>query len=309
MRAAAVSELGTPPAVAQVDDPAAADGAVVEIVAAPLNPIDLAVAAGRNPAGHPPLPFVPGCEGIGTLDGRLVWVYRGGVGIARNGCMAERVAAPEEAITPVPDGADPALAAAMGIAGMAGWASLSTRVPVRDDDVVLVLGATGTVGTVAVQAAQLLGARRVVAAGRDRDALGRIEADATVVLEGDDLVDAFRDACDGGPTLVFDPLWGEPAAAAAEAAVRGARIVQLGQSAGSTSPITSAAIRFKGLELYGFSNFNLPKDVLDREYARLVEHAINGDIRVEIDRLPLDDVAAAWERQAASPHRKLVLIP
>jgi NADPH2:quinone reductase len=309
MRAAAVSELGTPPAVAQVDDPAAGDGAVVEIVAAPLNPIDLAVAAGRNPAGHPPLPFVPGCEGIGTLDGRLVWVYRGGVGIARNGCMAERVAAPEEAITPVPEGADPALAAAMGIAGMAGWSSLSTRVPVHDDDVVLVLGATGTVGTVAVQAAQLLGARRVVAAGRDRDALGRIEADATVVLEGDDLADAFRDACDGGPTLVFDPLWGEPAAAAAEAAARGARIVQLGQSAGATSPITSAAIRFKGLELYGFSNFNLPKDVLDREYARLVEHAMNGDIRVEIDRLPLDDVAAAWERQAASPHRKLVLIP
>jgi NADPH2:quinone reductase len=309
MRAAAVSELGTPPAVAQVEDPAAADGAVVEIVAAPLNPIDLAVAAGRNPAGHPPLPFVPGCEGIGTLDGRLVWVYRGGVGIARNGCMAERVAAPEEAITPVPEGADPALAAAMGIAGMAGWSSLSTRVPVRDDDVVLVLGATGTVGTVAVQAAQLLGARRVVAAGRDRDALGQIEADATVVLEGDDLADAFRDACDGGPTLVFDPLWGEPAAAAAEAAARGARIVQLGQAAGATSPITSAAIRFKGLELYGFSNFNLPKDVLDREYARLVEHAMNGDIRVEIDRLPLDDVTAAWERQAASPHRKLVLIP
>jgi NADPH2:quinone reductase len=236
-------------------------------------------------------------------------VYRGGVGIARNGCMAERVAAPAEAITPVPDGADPALAAAMGIAGMAGWASLSTRVPVRDDDVVLVLGATGTVGTVAVQAARLLGARRVVAAGRDADSLGRVVADATVVLEGDDLAGAFRDACDGGPTLVFDPLWGEPAAAAAEAAKPGARIVQLGQSAGATAPVTSAAIRFKGLEIYGFSNFNLPKDVLDREYARLVEHAMNGDIRVEIDRLPLEDVTAAWERQAQSPHRKLVLVP
>jgi NADPH2:quinone reductase len=309
MRAAVVSELGMPPAVGEADDPAADGGAVVEILAVPLNPIDLAVAAGRNPAGHPPLPFVPGCEGIGTLDGRLVWVYRGGVGIVRNGCMAERVAAPAEAIIPVPEGADPALAGAMGIAGMAGWASLSTRVPVRDDDVVLVLGATGTVGTVAVQAARLLGARRVVAAGRDRDVLGRLEADATVVLEGDDLAGAFREACEGAPTLIFDPLWGEPAAAAADAAAPGARFVQLGQSAGATSPITSAAIRFKGLELYGFSNFNLPKDVLDREYARLVEHAVNGDIRVEIDRLPLDDVAIAWEQQAQSPHRKLVLIP
>jgi NADPH:quinone reductase-like Zn-dependent oxidoreductase len=310
MRAAVVSELGKPPAVAEVDEPAAGGGeAVVEILAAPVNPIDLAVAAGRNPAGHPPLPFVPGCEGVGTADGRLVWVYRGGVGIARNGCFAERVAAPDEAITPVPEGADPALAAAMGIAGMAGWASLSTRVPVREDDVVLVLGATGTVGTVAVQAARLLGARRVVAAGRDSAALGRLEADATVALDGEDLVAAFRDACDGGPTLVFDPLWGEPAAAAIEAAARGARVVQLGQSAGATSPVTSAAIRFKGLEIYGFSNFNLPKDVLDREYARLVEHAMNGDIRVEIERLPLDAVGEAWERQAGSPHSKLVLAP
>jgi NADPH2:quinone reductase len=310
VRAAVVSELGRPPEPAQVDAPAPGDGDVaVDVLAAPINPIDLAVAAGRNPAGHPPLPFVPGCEGIGTVDGRLVWVYRGGVGIARNGCMAERVTAPEPAITPVPDGADPALAGAMGIAGMAGWASLSTRVPVREDDVVLVLGATGTVGTVAVQSARLLGARRVVAAGRDADALAAVGADATVRLDGDDLVGAFRDACEGGPTLIFDPLWGEPAAAAIEAAAQNARIVQLGQSAGPTAPVTSAAIRFKGLEIYGFSDFNLPKDVLDREYARLVEHAMNGEIRVEIDRIPLEGVASAWERQAASPHRKLVLVP
>jgi NADPH2:quinone reductase len=310
MRAAVVSEVGRPPELREVEDPAAGGGdAVVEVLAAPLNPIDLAVAAGRNPAGHPPLPFVPGCEGVGTTSTGLVWVYRGGVGIARNGCMAERVTAPPEAITAVPEGTDPALAAALGIAGMAGWAPLSTRVPVREDDVVLVLGATGTVGSVAVQAARLLGARRVVAAGRDRGALDRLEADAAVVLEGDDLAGALRDACDGGPTLVFDPLWGEPAAAAADAAKPGARIVQLGQSAGPTSPITSAAIRFKGLELYGFSNFNLPKDVLDREYARLVEHAANGDIRVEIERLPLDAVGDAWKLQAESPHRKLVLAP
>jgi NADPH:quinone reductase-like Zn-dependent oxidoreductase len=309
MRAAVVSELGRPPEPGDFADPTPGDGEVlVEIRASPINPIDLAVAAGRNPAGHPPLPFVAGCEGVGTANGRLVWVYRGGIGIARNGCMGERVAAPEEAITPVPEGADPALAGAMGIAGMAGWVPLSWRVPVRDDDVVLVLGATGTVGTVAVQAARLLGARKVVAAGRNRETLERLDADAKVVLEGD-LANAFREACDGGPTLVFDPLWGEPAAAAAEAAKPGARIVQLGQSAGLTAPVTSAAIRFKGLEIYGFSNFILPKDVLDREYARLVEHAMKGEIAVEIDRLPLDDVASAWERQAESPHRKLVLIP
>lgn len=309
MRAAVVSELGRPPRRDEAADPTPGDAdVIVEIEAAPLNPIDLAVAAGQNPAGHPTLPFVPGCEGIGTADGRRVWVYREGIGIARNGCMAERVAVPSEAITPVPDGADPAVAAAMGIAGMAGWASLSWRVPVREDDVVLVLGATGTVGNVAVQAARILGAARVVAAGRDREALDRLDADAKVPLDGN-LVEAFREACEGGPTLIFDPLWGEPAAAAAEAARPAARIVQLGQSAGATAPITSAAVRFKGLEIHGYSVFNLPKDVLEREYARLVERAMIGDIQVDIERLPLDRVTDAWERQASSPHRKLVLIP
>jgi NADPH2:quinone reductase len=311
VRGALISKVGSAPAfAAALEDPAPGDGDIlVQIVCSPLNPIDLAVAAGRNPAGHPPLPYVPGCEGIGTVDGRLVWVYRGGVGIARNGCMAELVAAPPEAIVPVPDGADPALAGAMGIAGMAGWASLSTRVPVREDDVVLVLGATGTVGTVAVQAARLLGARKVVAAGRNRELLDGVDADARVVLEGDDLAGAFREACDGGPTLVFDPLWGDPGAAAVEAAAWGARVVQLGQSAGATAPLTSAAIRFKNIELYGYSNFNLPKDVLDREYARLVDHAVSGRIHVEVEELALEEVAQAWERQASGAQRKLVLVP
>jgi NADPH:quinone reductase len=307
MRAALVRELGRAPEVGDAPEPEG--GVVVEIVAAPLNPIDLAVAAGRNPAGNPPLPFVPGCEGIGTADGRLVWVYRGGIGIARNGCMAQRVATPEEALFAVPEGADPALAGAMGIAGMAGWVSLAWRAPVRQEDVVLVLGATGTVGAVATQAARLLGAKRVVAAGRNQEALERLDADATVRLDGGDLADVLREACDGGPTLIFDPLWGEPLAAALEAATRGARVVQLGQSAAATAELSSAAIRFKGIELYGFSNFNVPKDVLEREYGRLVGHAMRGEIRVEIERLPLDDVADAWARQAESPHRKLVLIP
>jgi NADPH:quinone reductase len=306
VRAAIVSELGQPPAVGEAPEPSG--DVLVDVIAAPVNPIDVAVSNGRLPAGHPPLPYVPGCEGVGHADGRLVWVNRGGIGIARNGCMGERVAAPEEALVPVPDGADPMLAAALGIAGVAGWAPLAWRTPVREDDVVLVLGATGAVGSVAVQAARVLGARRVVAAGRDDVALGRVDADATVRLDGD-LVQQFRDACDGGPTLVFDPLWGEPAAAAAEAAKPGARIVQLGQSAGATAPVTSAAIRFKGLEIYGYSNFNLPKDVLDREYARLVEHAVRGDIRIDVQQLSLDDVADAWRRQAESPHAKLVLVP
>ena len=161
--------------------------------------------------------------------------------------MAER-AEPGAVVAEVPDGADPAVAAALGIAGLAGWMPFAWRAPVREDDRVLVLGATGTVGEVAVQVARLLGAASVVAAGRDPKRLERaleLGADEAVPLDGD-----F-----GEPTYVFDPLCGEPLERAVAAAAPGARIVQLGQAAGPTATLPSAAIRGKQLELYGFSDF------------------------------------------------------
>jgi NADPH2:quinone reductase len=313
VRAAVIRELGGAPEVADVPDPA--EGILVEVLAAPLNPIDLAVASGRVPAGHPPLPYVPGCEAVGRRrdSGELVWVFGAGLGLQRDGGVGELVTGPEASMYPVPADADPAVAAALGIAGVAGWVPFVWRAPVRAGETVLVLGATGTVGFVAVQAARLHGAGRVVAAGRSREGLeraARAGADATVSLDGDDLAEQLRAASGGdGPTLIFDPLWGEPAAAAAEAAAPGARIVQLGQSAGATAPITSAAIRFKGLEILGYSDFTVPREVMEVEYARLVQHATAGDIEVDVERVPLEDVAEAWSRQASGPRRKLVLVP
>src|SRR5687767_12485124 len=200
MRAALVTELGRPPQVGEAPEP---EGETLEVLAAALNPVDYAVAAGRFYGGHPPLPFVPGCECVGRdRSGRVVWTFGGGLGLARNGTLAER-AATGAVVAEVPEGADPAVAAALGIAGLAGWMPLAWRAPVRADDRVLVLGATGTAGRVAVQTAKLLGAGHVVAAGRDAGRLERaleLGADATVPLDGDY----------GEPTYVFDPLCGEP---------------------------------------------------------------------------------------------------
>jgi NADPH2:quinone reductase len=226
----------------------------------------------------------------------VVWTFGGGLGLARNGAMAER-AEPGAVLAEVPDGADPALAAALGIAGLAGWMPFAWRAPVRDDDRVLVLGATGTVGEVAVQAARLLGAARVVAAGRDPKRLERaleLGADEAVALDGD-----F-----GEPTYVFDPLCGEPLERAVAAAAPGARIVQLGQSAGPAATLPSAAIRGKQLELYGFSDFAVAPDVLAEHHRRLVEHAVAGEIQVDLERVGLDEIGDAWGRPG-----KLVVIP
>jgi len=136
-------------------------------------------------------------------------------------------------------------------------------------------------------------------------------ADATLRLdESDDLVAAFKAAFGGeGPSYVFDPLWGAPAAAAVEAAVPHATIVNLGQSAGPTSELSSAAVRFKCLSIFGHTNFLVPPDELAEHYRRLVGHAITGEIRLEVERVPLDSVADAWRRQGEGPGAKLVVVP
>ena len=311
MRAALIREVGAVPEVGEVDEPS---GETIEVLAAPLNPIDLAVSRGVLATGHPPLPYVPGCEAVGqTDDGRIVWLFAGSVGRTSNGAIAERVAVGDSFVIDVPDGADPALAAGLGIAGLAGWLPLAWRAPLRGGENVLVLGATGSVGLVAVQTAKLLGAARVVAAGRSAQGLERtaqLGADATVSLDQDDLVAAFKDAFGGdGPSYVFDPLWGEPAAAAVQAAVPWATIVNLGQSAGPTSGLLSAAVRFKSLSILGHTNYALGPEELATHYRRLVEHAIAGDITLEVERVPLDDVAEAWRRQAEHAGAKLVVVP
>jgi NADPH2:quinone reductase len=317
MRAAVVSELGRPPELGDVPEPEPGDGDILlEVAASSLNPIDIAVGAGRFYGGHPSVPYIAGAEAVGRVagDGGLVWAAGGAIGVARDGALAERAAVPEDSLTPVPEDADPEVAVALGIAGMAGWLPLVWRAPVRDGETVLVLGATGTAGLVAVQAARLLGAGRVIAAGRDPERLARaaeVGADEVVRIgETDDLARVFKRASGGrGSTLVFDPLWGEPLVAALDAAATGARVVNVGQSAGPEATIRSGFVRGKQLDLLGYSNFAVPRDVVREEYRRLVEHALAGAIRVDVERVSLDDVVEAWERQAAGAHAKLVVVP
>jgi NADPH:quinone reductase len=313
MRAGVIHELGEPPRLEEAPDPAPADGeALVHVLAVPLNPVDIATGAGRFYGGHPELPYVPGCECTGRLEsGELVWVSGAGVGTKRDGCLADRVAAPESALFRLPEGTDPVLAGAFGIAGLAGWLPLAWRAPLSGGETVLVLGATGAVGLVAVQAAKVLGAGRIVAAGRSAEGLERAReagADETVRL-GEEDARRLRDACGGeGADVVIDPLWGNPLAAALDAAAQGARVVNVGQSAGPETTITSANVRGKQLEILGYSNFATPRDVVEREYRRLVELATAGDVRLDIEQMPFENAPTAWERQAAGGRTKLVVV-
>jgi NADPH2:quinone reductase len=305
-----IAELGLAPELADRPEPSGEH--VHEISAVSLNPIDVNVGAGRYFGGHPELPYIPGCEGVGRApDGTRVYLFSDGLGLSRDGLLADRAVVPPDVGIPLPDAVTDEVAASCGIAGMAGWMPLAWRAPVRRDDRVLVLGATGTVGLVAVQAAKLLGAERVVAAGRDPERLKRaaeLGADATVSLDEDDLVAAFSEAAGGsGPTHIVDMLWGSPSVAAITAASPGWRLVQVGQSAGAEATVASAAIRGKMGELFGYTDFAVPRDEFRKEYLRLVGHASAQEIVFDIETYPLARIAEAWERQASGAHAKIVV--
>jgi NADPH2:quinone reductase len=288
VRAARLHEIGGTPRVDEVDAP---DGdGVVAVAAAPLNPIDVARGTGRFYGGSPETPYVIGSEGVGTLDGRRVW-FRG------EATVAERAPVDASRVVDVPDGVDDEAAAACGIAGVTGWLAVSWRAPVREDDTVLVLGASGTVGSAAVQGAKLLGARRVIGAARRTDAVP--DAADDVVDVGGDLPEA---------TLIVDALWGEPLERALAAAATGVRVVHIGQSAGATATLQSAWVRGKVANVHGHSLFATPNEAIAQGYRELCEHVRDGRIRFDVEAFPLDRVADAWQEQASgSPRAKVVV--
>jgi NADPH:quinone reductase-like Zn-dependent oxidoreductase len=306
MRADVVREVGSAPGYGDFQDPEAGNGLeVAEVVVAGLNPVDLFIAGGMYGPVEPP--FVAGLEGIARLaDGRQVYFN----GAPRPfGSMAERVPVDPNATFAVPDGLDPGVAVALGIAGLAGWLPLEARAQLQARETVLVLGATGVVGRIGVQAAKLLGAGRVVAAGRDRDALDEVRglgADEVVVLEGD-LGEALKAAAGDGYDVVLDVVFGPPLEAALPATTIGARIVTVGAGAGMEVPLPMAT--FVGRTLIGHSNAYMPVEVRRAAYERMARHAAAGELRIDVDTVPLADVADAWARQAGSPHRKIVLVP
>jgi|SRR5215218_1713718 len=312
MRAAILREYGQPPVPGEFDEPQPGEGhVVVDVLAAGMNPVDLAMASGSFYAGSPPLPSVVGREGVGrTPDGRLVYFDSP---IPPDGSFAERALVDADSIIALPAEIDPKLAVAFGIAGLAAWLALQWRAQVQEGETVLVLGASGVVGLIAVQGAKLLGAGRVVAAARSAEGLKRAQelgADATVQIgQVDDLAKAFKEASGEGVDVVVDPIWGEPAAAALEACRPGGRHVQIGQSAGAHATIPSATVRGKMLAVLGHTNFLAPQEVKRAAYERMVEHAARDELTVDVEWMPLDRAAEAWSRQRSSPHHKLVVVP
>jgi NADPH:quinone reductase-like Zn-dependent oxidoreductase len=227
--------------------------------------------------------------------------------------MAERALVDLRCLLEVPDGTSDALAAALGNAGLAAWLPLSWRAPLQPGETVLVIGATGLSGQIAVAAARLLGAGRIVAAGRNPEALARcrtLGADAIVDLSAaSDLASAYGQAAGRPIDIALDYLCGPPAEAVLEALAPGGRIVHIGTTVAAEMKLSGQSLRRTSADILGFAYYHAPIEAQQAAYASLCRHAAEGRIVIDFESLPLTKVREAWDRQLAGSRKRLVLLP
>ncbi len=320
MKAAVLHELGKVPRCEDFAEPTAGqDEAVVRVRSASLKAIDKQLAGGSHYASPRELPVVCGTDGVGDLeDGTRVFF---GGPRRPYGAMAERTVVPRAFCFPVPSGLDDDRAAALPNPGVSAWLSLTQRAQLAPGETVLILGATGVIGQLAVQMAKLLGARRVIGAGRNErmlSILSELGADATIQLDQDQdsLKDAFaRAAGDQGFDVIIDYLWGRPTEALLAAITKSefavvtkeTRLVQAGESAGPTISLPAAVLRSTALTILGTAGIP-SREVLVEAMQQVMARAARGELRIETERVPLADIARVWQRQGQSG-RRIVVTP
>jgi NADPH:quinone reductase-like Zn-dependent oxidoreductase len=309
MKAAIVERGGAAPVYGDFDEPAARDGeAIVAVRAAALSNLARGQAAGSHYSSETVFPFVPGSDGAGRLgDGTRVYFVA-----PRNpfGAMGERAAVRRDFCVPVPDGVDDVTAAAIGNPGMSSWAALTERAKLVAGEAVLINGATGVSGKLAVRIAKHLGAGAVVATGRNPDALKALPAlgaDSVIDLNDtpENLVARLREQIRAfNVGVVLDYLWGPPAeriiaAIAGDGGTAAARIrfVEIGGMAGRDITLPSAALRGSGLEILGSGLGSVPFQHLIACAAALMQAVVPARLTVATETAPLGDVAAAWNRK------------
>ncbi len=318
MKAAVVSSFGAPPRYEDFPDPAPAvdDEIVVDVLAAGLHPRVRSQADGSHYTSTDELPLVPGIDGVGRgPDGLLRYFILPDTTL---GAMAGQTVIDTRRSIVLPSGSDPvAVAAAMNPA-MSSWVALRQRVQFQAGQSVLILGATGNAGQMAVQIARLFGADRIVAAGRHAERLARLPAAGatdTVSLDGTPEAVARRlGQAASEVDAVIDYLWGEPAAAAMIAVVtdradRGKPLtwIEVGSMAGPTAPIPSAALRAARLTIVGSGQGSVSAHEYLAELPALAQEIAAGTIDVDARAMPLADVEKAWA--ATDDAQRIVLTP
>jgi NADPH:quinone reductase-like Zn-dependent oxidoreductase len=319
MKAAVVSSFGTAPRYEEFPAPIPAgdDDMVIDVIAAGLHPRVRSQADGSHYTSTDELPLVPGIDGVGRgADGLLRYFI---LPDTRTGAMAEQTVIDIRRSIVLPEDSDPiAVAAAMNPA-MSSWVALRQRVPFQAGQNVLVLGATGHAGQLAVQIAKLFGANQIIAAGRDASRLAGLPAlgaTSTVELDGDSGTVARRlGRAASEVDVVIDYLWGEPTTAAMIAVVtdradRGQPLtwIEIGAVAGPTATIPSAALRAARLQIVGSGQGSVSTREILAELPALAQQITAGTFDIDARPTPLTGVEQAWA-DAARAAQRIVMTP
>lgn len=305
MHAAVVTAFNTPPRYREHPEPVARgrDDAVVDVLAAGLHPRVRSQANGSHYTSTGELPLVPGIDGVvRDRKGRVRYAV---LDDAALGTMAERTVIELDRSVVLPDSIDPVVIAAAMNPLMSSWVALRRRIDFQRRQRVLVLGATGNAGRMALQVAKRFGAKQVIGAGRDAARLAGLPTDKTCTFD-DIAVAADVD-------VVIDYVWGEPAARAMVDLLtarkdRSAPLtwIQIGSVAGPDAAIPSAALRSARLQIVGSGIGSVPGRDWVTELPELVKAIAGGAFDINARAVPLADVEQAWT--AAGPDR-IVLVP
>ncbi|HEY1830020.1 MAG TPA: zinc-binding alcohol dehydrogenase family protein [Acidimicrobiales bacterium] len=319
MRAAVVTSFDEPPHYLEFEQPEPHDDdeVLVDVLAVGLHPRVRSGAEGRHYSSTGTLPMIPGIDGVGrTRDGqRLYFVADDDV----IGTMAEKTIVDRRRSITLPDGVDAVDVAAAMNPTMSSWVALRRRVPITPGQSVLVLGATGNAGTMAVRVAKLLGAGTVVAAGRDRarlEALTELGADQIVQLTEDgQATGTVLAAAAAEVDVAIDYLWGQPAQAAMMALLtarsdrsRALDWIQIGAIAGPTLELPSVALRSANLRIQGNGQGAVSPAAYLAELPSLIEAIAAGSLSIRTNTVPLSEVETAWS-SAEAPGVRTVLVP
>ncbi len=307
MNAAVVYAFNAPPRYTTFADPVPGAGEkLVTVTAVGLHQIVKSLANGTHYGSTGELPFIPGVDGVGRLeDGKRVFF---GATRSPYGTFSERALAPGWMSIELPEGLDDVTAAGIANPGMSSWVALSGRAKFAAGESVLILGATGVAGRLAVQIAKRLGARRVIAAGRNPKALEELKelgADSVISLdqEHDALVAAFRQELAQNPVdVILDYLWGIPAEALLDAVSQKGlrtgssriRFIQIGGTAGPTISLPAATLRSSAIELLGSGFGSASLDQIVQAVAEFFKVAATQPFHFKAKAVSLKDVEALW---------------
>ncbi len=303
MKAAVVFDLSEGPVWADFSEPQPAIGQLlINVRAAAISHVVKGRASGHHYSFDGTLPFVVGIDGVGmTPDGQRVYFA---FPSAPFGSMAQRAPVALQNCLPLPDALDDISAAAMANPGMSAWAALVKRAHFQAGETVLINGATGSAGQLAVQIARYLGAKKVIATGRNAQTLADLAADECINLTADEqtLSAQFAAASAGQIDVIVDYLWGRsaelllPALAKHTPGDKPVRYVQVGSLTGADIALNGAVLRAAPLQLMGSGIGSLTMPQLLAATGEMLQAAVPGHFTIATTPLPLRDVAAAWPR-------------